>query len=464
MRIGEAAVPGPPREFTVISANVTAAASHWEALSQELGEAGVLVPPGGQDGGCPSCRGCGPAAVCRAGVLFPGRRGHPLARHGGPRGCGPRLPRGCGGGARRPAAACGGVPCRGAAALSVLVRAPGVGQGCGPLCRPGAGRSRGGCGPGGVPVFILGDFNQAVIPARAAARLAGGGWFDLGRGLGPTCRQTRAAGGGSRIDYVFCNPAAKALVSSCALEWGYGLCTHAAFKIGLQLGAPPSFPARRARASLASAPAPGWDPVAAEAAFDQAWAAPLAEAEGGGVDRWWATIEAAATAFLVARGAVAPGPGHEKVWTEPQAAFAPKRDEIGRAAARPVALLLRRSRQLRQAVAEWPLGEPLPEMARRCLKNAAATTRACPDRALWEPRLAAATSRELVEAAAAAAQAEYSEAAAAAAQGRRDKWHEFAHTDLAAGGRGLVPLGEGGHQPRPDAALAARRVGWRPGC
>ena len=78
---------------------------------------------------------------------------------------------------------------------------------------------------GQAPVFIVGDFNQDPLPAVSAAEFALSGWRDLAQDLGASSTS------GRRIDRVFANPAAAALVTSAALRWDLGLSTHAAIEV-----------------------------------------------------------------------------------------------------------------------------------------------------------------------------------------------------------------------------------------
>jgi hypothetical protein len=148
---------------------------------------------------------------------------------------------------------------------------------------------------GDVPAFLAGDFNLVLEGSPLAGALAMAGWRGVFAEAGPTCRP--AAGQPSRVDYVFANRAAAALVLGGALRWDLGLATHAALQFDVLLAPAAPAPMALRPLPLALPAAPGWRqaaPAAEEAALGRLrpgiWAglrepavdAPLGEAWAGG--------------------------------------------------------------------------------------------------------------------------------------------------------------------------------------
>jgi hypothetical protein len=92
---------------------------------------------------------------------------------------------------------------------------------------------------GDVPAFLAGDVNLVLEGSPLAGALAMAGWRGVFADAGPTCRP--AAGPPSRLDYVFANRAAAALVLGGALRWDLGLATRAALQFDVELA--PAAPA-----------------------------------------------------------------------------------------------------------------------------------------------------------------------------------------------------------------------------
>ena len=97
---------------------------------------------------------------------------------------------------------------------------------------------------GQAPVFIVGGFNQDPLPVVTSAELALSGWRGLAHDLGATSTA------GRRVDRVYANSAASALVLSVSLWWDLGLSTHAAAEVRLRAGPAPCSTAAPARPRL----------------------------------------------------------------------------------------------------------------------------------------------------------------------------------------------------------------------
>ena len=299
----------------------------------------------------------------------------------------------------------------------------------------------------------------------------------MGAHLGPTCKP----GGGKtprRIDYVFANAPARALVVGTQLRWDFGLATHAVLHVELEVGPAPPFPLRVLPPDLSGPADPGWSEAPASAwlasEWEPRWLAPLA---AGQIDAAWEVFSQAAEEYLACRVGRAPASAGRAVRARLVPAFSARVGQEGETISHLAAARQLRLRHLRHLVREWPRGPaPLSFEGSQVLAAAKRAAEwgpaACP---VWRRRLEALRSLGAVEAAVVLAAEEFGVETRRVAQARRDGWHTFVTTEFARGGgrvyrwvRGQGPVDTplvqvpGGVAAGPAAELAAVEAGGSP--
>ena len=289
-------------------------------------------------------------------------------------------------------------------------------------------------GLGAAPCFLAGDFNQDPLPPAAAVALAVGGWRDLGSGLGATAES------GRRLDRVYVNRPGAGIVRAVRVSWEFGLATHAALVLDLEVGAPPVYQRAPRPTPLSGPVGSGWGESAADAALFAHWAPREAgfrvAVASGDLDAAWVSLSSAAEGFLRARLGLAVGQERGHILpTAPAKAYASR---VGRALTPlgpATSKLLRRLRTLENALRLWPEGVALPPPAAVARLSAAVRLARHWGHPWWVAQLSGALARCRLLELLSQAREEYWEAERADAQLRRERFKDWLHGSLAVGGR-----------------------------
>ncbi len=230
------------------------------------------------------------------------------------------------------------------------------------------------------------------------------------------------------------------MVRSVRVAWGFGIATHAALVVGLEVGVAPTYLRAPRPTNLAGPPAEGWDSAAAQAALGRIWSPWVDEYRSalaqGELDGAWEVLASAAEAFLCARMG-APFRSERGGILAPQAATA-FASRVGRAgvAMQPLATrLLRRLRTLENALRLWP------EAATAAPAGAVARLEAVVRLARhwrhseWAAVLVGPLDRVRLAHLLVQAREEYWEEERRAAAERRERFQDWLHASLASGGR-----------------------------
>ncbi|CAK0837858.1 unnamed protein product, partial [Prorocentrum cordatum] len=293
-------------------------------------------------------------------------------------------------------------------------------------------------GLGGVPAFMVGDFNCSLSEVGLDALLGLAGWRDLLAALGPTCAPS--SGSPSRIDYVLASPAALDMVRS----------------------APALARLRQPVLALDGPAGEGWSPATARDAtaavpgrFERDFRRALAEHN---LDEAWQQLDGAMRLWLARRMGLAVTPARPHAASAMRAERPPTSGgggEAAEAAADAALLRPRRLRNLRMTLGRTTVSARQASAATiQALRSADA---ACPD---WAPAMAALQLGALVsEAMAVRAEAEWHRRVADSLEDRQGRLYRWIRGGGNMGAE-LVPAGgSGGEAPGSRPRLLALQGG-----